>query len=106
MLVTNDRDEMMPLWYLQYVEGRRPDLLGLFPLITTEPAYANVMRLLDTVAPPAGRSTSSRTCPGWTLRYDYQRGGPLFRVTGAACLGDPQRKVEGRLRGTGAAAGR
>ena len=31
--MTNDRDEMMPLGILQYVEGRRLDLTGLFPLI-------------------------------------------------------------------------
>ncbi|MDQ7028565.1 MAG: DUF2723 domain-containing protein [Ardenticatenia bacterium] len=31
VLLSNDRNEMVPLWYLQFVEGRRPDLLGLFP---------------------------------------------------------------------------
>ncbi len=34
VLVSNDRNDIMPMWYLQYVEGKRPDLLGLFPLIT------------------------------------------------------------------------
>ena len=33
MLISNDRDEMMPLWYMQQVEGRRPDLAGVFPLL-------------------------------------------------------------------------
>ena len=35
MLISNDRDEMMPLWYMQQVEGRRPDLAGVFPLLLT-----------------------------------------------------------------------
>ncbi|GAB4536809.1 MAG: hypothetical protein Kow0063_22780 [Anaerolineae bacterium] len=47
VLLTNDRDEMMPLWYYQYVDGLRPDLLGLFPLIVTEPAYATLGGLVD-----------------------------------------------------------
>ncbi|MCB0153889.1 MAG: DUF2723 domain-containing protein, partial [Anaerolineae bacterium] len=47
VLVTNDRNEIMSLWYYQYVEGRRPDLLGLFPLIVPDPAFANVGRVLD-----------------------------------------------------------
>ena len=32
ILVSNDRDEMTPLWYLQYVKNQRPDLTGLFPV--------------------------------------------------------------------------
>jgi hypothetical protein len=47
VLISNDRNEIMPMWYYQYVENRRPDLLGLFPLIVTDPAYANVGRVLD-----------------------------------------------------------
>jgi hypothetical protein len=47
ILMSNDRNEMMPMWYYQYVEQWRPDLIGLFPLIVTDPAYANVGRVLD-----------------------------------------------------------
>jgi len=47
ILMSNDRNEIMPMWYYQYVEGWRPDLIGLFPLIVTDPAYANVGRVLD-----------------------------------------------------------
>jgi hypothetical protein len=36
ILVSNDRDEIMPLWYYQYVDGLRPDVLGLFPQITED----------------------------------------------------------------------
>ena len=47
ILVTNDRDEMMPLWYMQYVEGRRSDLTGLFPLIQPTPDWADVGATTD-----------------------------------------------------------
>lgn len=47
ILLSNDRNEIMPMWYYQYVENRRPDLLGLFPLITPDPSVANIGRLLD-----------------------------------------------------------
>jgi hypothetical protein len=47
VLISNDRNEMMPLWYYQYVDGLRPDLLGMFPLIITEPTYANLGGLID-----------------------------------------------------------
>jgi hypothetical protein len=47
ILMSNDRNEIMPMWYYQYVDGWRPDLVGLFPLIVTDPAYANVGRVLD-----------------------------------------------------------
>jgi hypothetical protein len=45
LLVSNDRDEMTPLWYLKYVEGRRPDLDGLFPLIQEEREWATVAQV-------------------------------------------------------------
>ncbi len=47
ILLSNDRDDMMPLWYIQYVENRRRDLLGLFPLITPDTEHANIVRLTD-----------------------------------------------------------
>ncbi|MER2600593.1 MAG: DUF2723 domain-containing protein [Caldilineales bacterium] len=42
VLVTNDRDEMMPLWYLQQVEGLRPDLAGVFPLLLAEQGWLDI----------------------------------------------------------------
>ncbi len=47
ILLSNDRDEIMPMWYFQYVMNQRPDLLGLFPLIVQTFDYANIGRLLD-----------------------------------------------------------
>ena len=56
ILVSNDRDEMAPLWYLSYVEGRRRDLTGLFPLIQPGPAWSDVVRVTD-LALQTGRPT-------------------------------------------------
>ncbi len=47
ILLSNDRNEIVPMWYEQYAEGNRPDLLGLFPLISPEPAYAHIGALAD-----------------------------------------------------------
>ena len=83
ILISNDRDEMMPLWYLQYVENTRRDLSGLFPLIT--PDLTNVARVtdfaLDTqrpiffIKPMAGMEIK------YTLRADNTS---LVQVLGAA----------------------
>jgi len=42
ILLSNDRNEIVPMWYYQYAQGTRPDLLGLFPLISPEPEYAHI----------------------------------------------------------------
>ncbi len=47
VLVSNDRDELMPLWYLQQVEGVRPDLAGVFALLLPEPGWLNVGQTVD-----------------------------------------------------------
>ncbi|HSN78354.1 MAG TPA: DUF2723 domain-containing protein [Anaerolineae bacterium] len=47
VLVSNDRDELMPLWYLQQVEGVRPDLAGVFPLLLAEPGWLDVGQAVD-----------------------------------------------------------
>jgi len=77
ILMSNDRNEIMPMWYYQYVEGWRPDLVGLFPLIVTDPAYANVGRVLDEalasqrpvyfIKPMAGLDLKANLTPTGTL---------------------------------------
>jgi hypothetical protein len=91
VLVSNDRNEIMPMWYYQYVEGRRLDLLGLFPLIVPGPAYADVGRVLDQalasgrpvylIKPMAGlKSKLASSPPGYSSE---QRLTPLHRRTGS-----------------------
>ncbi len=80
ILVSNDRNEIMPLWYFQFVQGLRPDLLGLFPLIVTDPAYANVGRVLDQ-ALMSGRSVYlTKPMPGLSLKADFEPADSLTRA--------------------------
>ncbi|RLT33886.1 MAG: DUF2723 domain-containing protein [Chloroflexi bacterium] len=42
ILVSNDRNEIVPLYYLQAVEGKATGLTGLFPLLTPEERFGDV----------------------------------------------------------------
>lgn len=81
ILLSNDRNEIMPLWYYQYVEGRRPDLLGLFPLIVPEPAYANVGRVLDQALASGRPVYLIKPMAGLEIKADLSPAGSLFRAT-------------------------
>jgi hypothetical protein len=90
ILISNDRDEMMPLWYLQYAEETRRDLLGLFPRITSAPQYANVGRLTDSVI-GAGRPVFFiKAMPGIEIKYWLASAPPLTRVLGRTSDTPPQ----------------
>jgi hypothetical protein len=80
ILLSNDRNEIMPLWYYQYVEGRRPDLLGLFPLIVPEPAYANVGRVLDQALASGRPVYLIKPMAGLEIKADLSPAGSLFRA--------------------------
>jgi hypothetical protein len=97
VLVTNDRDEMMPLYYLQFVEGQRTDLLGLFPLLLPDPGFANIVRLLDTASPTGRPIYLLKDMPGLEVRYASHPEGSLFRVDGAVVPSTPQRPVNADL---------
>jgi hypothetical protein len=81
LLLSNDRNEIMPMWYYQYVEGRRPDLLGLFPLIVTDPAYANVGRVLDQALASGRPVYLIKPMAGLEIKADLSPAGTLFRAT-------------------------
>jgi hypothetical protein len=103
IFISNDRDEMMPFWYLQYVENRRRDLVGLFPLITPEPQFDNVVRLIDAaldtgrpvllVKPMAYLQIKYRTAP-----LDPPLSQILARVTGDDAQFRVSERVGGNLR--------
>ncbi len=84
ILISNDRDEMMPLWYIQYVENARRDVLGLFPLITPAPAHANVGRLTDSVLDTGRPIYFIKPMPGLEIKYQLESAEPLVRVLGRA----------------------
>ncbi|MGC9334799.1 MAG: glycosyltransferase family 117 protein [Anaerolineae bacterium] len=96
-LISNDRNDIMPLWYFQYVEGRRPDLLGLFPLIT--PDYPTLGEVLD-----LGLSTDRplyliKEMPGIEVKVAVEAEGDLWHVVAPAVQGLPQHLHDGQLDG-------
>lgn len=91
ILISNDRDEMMPLWYLQYVEKTRPDLLGLFPLVIPDPKYANVGRLTDSVLDSGRPIYFIKAMPGIEIKYRLAANTlPLVRILGRTADPSPQ----------------
>jgi len=80
VLVSNDRDEIMPLWYYQYVDGQRPDLLGLFPLIVRQPGYANVVEVTDSALASQRPTFLIKPMPGLELKYELRAQEPLVQV--------------------------
>ncbi len=98
VLVTDDRNNIMPMWYFQYVEGVRPDLLGLFPLITEE--VAGLGDVLD-LALSTGRPTYLiKEMPGVEVKVLVEPADGLWRVVGPAALGEPIHEVEKPLADT------
>lgn len=86
ILITNDRDEMVPLWYAQFAEGRRPDLLGLFPLVTADPAHRDVRSLVEWALQWGRPVFLTKPMPGLALRFELAEEGALVRVRGPAAL--------------------
>jgi hypothetical protein len=102
VLITNDRDEMMPLWYYQYVDDRRPDLLGIFPLIVTEPTYANLGRLIDQALLSQRSVYLIKPMPGLEVKAQLEPDPdlpPLIRVLGPAMARPPLHPREVALGG-------
>ncbi|MCB0211477.1 MAG: DUF2723 domain-containing protein, partial [Anaerolineae bacterium] len=81
ILLSNDRNEIMPMWYYQYVENRRPDLLGLFPLITPDPAYAHISGVLDQALSSGRPVYFIKPMDGLSLKANVIPEGTLYRAT-------------------------
>ena len=87
ILVSNDRNNIMPMWYFQYVDGLRPDLLGLFPQIT--PDYPELGQVLD-LALSTGRPVYLiKEMPGVEIKAQVAPEGELWQVSGPASDGEP-----------------
>jgi len=82
ILLSNDRNEIMPMWYYQYVEGRRPDLLGLFPLIVSDPEYTNIGRVLDQALASGRPVYFIKPMDGLELKANIAPKGTLFQAIG------------------------
>jgi len=81
VLVSNDRNEIMPMWYFQFVHGLRPDLQGLFPLIVTDAAYANVGRVLDQALASGRPVYLTKPMEGLGLKAELEPAGSLVRAS-------------------------
>jgi hypothetical protein len=78
VLLSNDRNEMMPMWYYQLVENQRPDLVGLFPLIVPDPAYATVGGVLDEAMASGRPVYLIKPMDGLALKARLEPAGTLF----------------------------
>ncbi len=87
ILVTNDRNEMVPFWYTQFAEQQRQDILGVFPLITPAPEHAHVVNLVGWALQFDRPVYLTKAMPGLALRYDLEPAAPpLVYVRGPATL--------------------
>lgn len=85
VLVSDDRNDIMPMWYLQYVDGRRADLLGLYPLITAD--YATLGKVLDLALSTGRPAYLIKEMPGVEVKVSVEPEGELWRVLGLAADG-------------------
>ena len=81
---------MVPLWYLQYVEGIRPDLTGLFPLIQPTADWTDVGQVILTALQSNRPVLLIKPMPGLETRFQLEPAGSLVRVTGPAVQSPPQ----------------
>ncbi|MFC2015322.1 DUF2723 domain-containing protein [Chloroflexota bacterium] len=87
VLVSNDRNNIMPMWYFQYVDGLNPGWLGLYPLITPDfPALGNVLDLALSTGRPV---YLIKEMPGVEVKVMVEPEGRLWHVLGQAAANDP-----------------
>ncbi len=94
ILVTNDRDEMIPFWYMRYVEGTRPDLTGLFPLIQPGPDWADVAATVESALRSGRPVFLIKPMPGLEVKFRLEQAGMLVRVHGLAAAREPEQPAE------------
>ncbi len=89
ILVSNDRNEITSLIYLQHVEGARPDLITMFPLMLPGEEYSNVVRVIDGVIDLGRPIYLVKPMPGLEIKYQMGPFGPLVQVVGPNITGEP-----------------
>ncbi len=95
VLVSNDRNDIMPMWYFQYVDARRPDLLGLFPLIT--PDHPTLGHVLDLALSTDRPVYLIKEMPGIEVKVAVEAEGSLWQVLGPAVDKEPDHPSDARL---------
>lgn len=96
LLVSNDRNEIVPLYYLQAVEGAASGLTGLFPLITPAPRFADVAATTETALRAGGGRPVYliKPMPGLAARFELQPARqPLVQVLGTVTASPSMQQV-------------
>lgn len=89
ILVSNDRNEIVPLFYLQAVENRALGMTGLFPGIAPDARFSDIGATLDTALSEGGDQPVylMKEMPGLEIRFDLQPAMlPLVQVLGPASV--------------------
>jgi hypothetical protein len=96
VLVSNDRNEIVPLFYLQTIEQRAQGYTGLFPLIAPDARFADVGATVQTAleaqngAAPGQPVYLIKDMPGLEARFTLAPAPPpLVAVTGPAATNPP-----------------
>ena len=92
ILVSNDRNEIVPLFYLQHVEGRGQGHTGLFPLIAPGARFADIGATLQAALDDGGEQPVYliKPMPGLEARFALApRAAPLVEVLGDAATDPP-----------------
>ncbi|RME60227.1 MAG: DUF2723 domain-containing protein, partial [Caldilineae bacterium] len=99
ILISNDRNEIVPLYYLQAVEEAAPHVTGLFPLITQEPRFAHLNGVIHTALGEGGGRPVwlIKPMPGVEAAYDVAAGpAPLVQVLGNVSLPEDVAQIDTR----------
>ncbi|MCS7287038.1 MAG: DUF2723 domain-containing protein [Anaerolineae bacterium] len=80
ILVSNDRDELVPLYYFQLVEKRRPDLIPLFPMMV--PQLGDIGFVLDRALASGRPVFAIKPMEGLEVAYELQEWDGLRKVVG------------------------
>ena len=83
ILISNDRDEIVPLFYFQYVEGRAPGLTGIHPLMAPDERFSDIGATVDTALREGNGQPVYliKQMPGLEIRHRLQPDTPpLVRV--------------------------
>ena len=97
ILVSNDRNEIVPLFYLQAVERRATGHTGLFPLIAPDDRFADIGATIQTALDQGGaqRVYLIKPMPGLEARFQLAtRTPPLVEVLGPAATASPAVTVD------------
>ena len=96
VLLSNDRDEMMPLWYMQQVDGVRTDLAGVFPRLLPDADWANIGRALDSAWATGRPVYLIKPMPGLEIKAHLGAADAsgLTPVLGPVVAGGPQIRTD------------